>query len=66
MIKSRRIGWAGHVACMGAMRIEYKIIVRKPAGKTQLGKLAEDGVRSSPCAYGNEHSGSIKDRKFLD
>jgi hypothetical protein len=36
VIKSRRIGWAGHVAHKGAMRNAYKILVGKPEGKTPL------------------------------
>jgi hypothetical protein len=30
MIKSRRMRWTGHVARMGEMRNEYKILVGKP------------------------------------
>jgi hypothetical protein len=33
MIKSRRIGWAGHVARMGDKRNAYKVLVGKPEGK---------------------------------
>jgi hypothetical protein len=29
VIKSRRIKWAGHVACMGEMRNAYKILVER-------------------------------------
>jgi len=32
-IKSRRIRWKGHVACMGQIRTAYRILVRTPAGK---------------------------------
>jgi hypothetical protein len=39
MIKSRRISWAGHVASMGEMRNEYKILVGEPDGKRQFGRL---------------------------
>jgi hypothetical protein len=35
-IKSRRVRWAGHVACMGEMRIENSILVGKPEGKKSL------------------------------
>jgi hypothetical protein len=38
MIKSQRMGWAGHVAGMGEMRIMYTILVGKPDGKTPLGR----------------------------
>jgi hypothetical protein len=35
MIKSRRMPWAGHVACM-EKRNEYSILVGKPEGKGAL------------------------------
>jgi hypothetical protein len=37
-IKSRRMRWAGHVACMGEERKVYKVLVGKPEGKKSLGK----------------------------
>jgi len=33
VIKLRRIRWAGHVACMGATRGVYRVLVGKPEGK---------------------------------
>jgi hypothetical protein len=36
-IKSRRMRWAGHVACMGEERKLYKVLVGKPVGKRLLG-----------------------------
>jgi hypothetical protein len=36
VIKSRRMGWAGHVARMGEMRGVYGVLVRKPEGKRPL------------------------------
>jgi hypothetical protein len=39
MMKSRRMRWAGYVACMGAIRNAYTILVGKPAGKRPLGRL---------------------------
>jgi hypothetical protein len=33
VIKSRKMRWSGHVACMGGMRNAYNILVRKPQGK---------------------------------
>jgi hypothetical protein len=36
MITSRRMRWAGHVACMGEMRNGYKILVEKHEGKRLL------------------------------
>jgi hypothetical protein len=32
-IKSRRMSWAGHVACMGEGRNVYRVLVGKPEGK---------------------------------
>ena len=32
LIKSRRIRWAGHVACMGESRGVYRVLVGKPEG----------------------------------
>jgi hypothetical protein len=38
IIKSRRMGWAGHVARMGEKRISYRLLVGKPEGKILLGR----------------------------
>jgi hypothetical protein len=38
MIRSRRIGWANHVACVGEMRNAYRILVGKPQRKRPLRK----------------------------
>jgi hypothetical protein len=38
IIKSRRMGWAGHVAQMGEKRNAYRILVGKPEGKRPLGR----------------------------
>ncbi|KAJ4445945.1 hypothetical protein ANN_12631 [Periplaneta americana] len=35
-IKSRRLRWAGHVACMGESRNSYRVIVGRPEGKSPL------------------------------
>jgi hypothetical protein len=32
-IKSRRMRWVGHVACMGEEREVYRVLVGKPEGK---------------------------------
>jgi hypothetical protein len=32
-MKSRRMRWAGHVACMGEGRNVYRVLVGKPEGK---------------------------------
>jgi hypothetical protein len=47
-VKSRRMRWAGLVACMGEERKVYKVLVGKPKGKRPLGRPRrrwEDGVR---------------------
>jgi hypothetical protein len=38
VIKSRRIRWVGHVACMGERRDVYRFLVGKPEGKRPLGR----------------------------
>jgi hypothetical protein len=36
-IKSRRMMWAGHVACMGEERNVYRVLMGKPERKRPLG-----------------------------
>jgi hypothetical protein len=53
--KSRRMRWAGHVACMGEERKVYKVLVRKPEGKRPLRRPRrrwEDGIRMDPREIG--------------
>jgi hypothetical protein len=38
VIKSRRMRWAGHVACMGEGRGVYRVLVGRPKGKRPLGR----------------------------
>jgi hypothetical protein len=38
MIKSRRMKWTGHVACMREMKDAYKILVGKPKAKIPVGR----------------------------
>jgi hypothetical protein len=38
VIKSRRMRWAGHVACMGEGRGVYRILVGRPEGRRPLGR----------------------------
>jgi hypothetical protein len=40
VIKSRRLRWAGHVACMGEKRGAYRIFVGRPEGRRPLGTQA--------------------------
>jgi hypothetical protein len=47
-IKSRRMRWVGHVACMGEGRNVYRVLVGKPEGKRPLGRPRrrwEDGIK---------------------
>jgi hypothetical protein len=41
VIKSRRMRWAGHVACMGDT--SYRVLVGKPEGKNHLEHLCIEG-----------------------
>jgi hypothetical protein len=43
IIKSRRMGWAGHVARIGDKRNAYRILVGKPEGKRD--HWEDQGVR---------------------
>jgi hypothetical protein len=45
MIMSQKMKWIGHVACMGVMKIFYKILVGKPQGKRDR-HTWEDGIRT--------------------
>jgi len=36
VMKSRRMRWVGHVACMGEKRVEYSVLVGKPEGRIHL------------------------------
>ena len=48
MNKSRRLGWAGHIARMEEGRSPFKILTGKPTGKTPLGRPRrrwEDNIR---------------------
>jgi hypothetical protein len=38
VIKSRRMGWTGHVACMGDRRCAYRVLVGRPEGRRPLGR----------------------------
>jgi len=38
VVKSRRMGWAGHVASMGEDRGVHRVLVGKPEGKRPLGR----------------------------
>jgi hypothetical protein len=46
-IKSRRMRWAGHVACMGEGRNLYRVLMGKPEGKDHLEDQGVDGRMGS-------------------
>ena len=37
VIKTKRMRWVGHVACMGAGTAAYRVLLQKPEGKRSLG-----------------------------
>jgi hypothetical protein len=48
VIKSRRMRWAGHVACMGEGRGVYRVLVEKPECKSPMGRARrgwEDNIK---------------------
>jgi hypothetical protein len=48
MIKSRRMSWMGHVACMGEGRCVYRVLVGRPEGNRPLGRPGhrwEDNIK---------------------
>ena len=48
VVKSRRMRWAGHVACMGEGRVVHRVLVEKAKGKRPLGRprhRCEDNIK---------------------
>jgi hypothetical protein len=43
VIKSKRMGWVVHEARMGERKVAYGVLVRRPEGKTPLGRQAKMG-----------------------
>jgi len=55
VIKSRRIRWAGHVACMRENRGMYRVLVGKYEGERPLGRPSrrwENNIKMNPQAVG--------------
>ena len=55
VIKSRRLRWAGHVACMEEGRVVHKVLVGKPEKKRSLGRSRgrwEDNINMGPQEVG--------------
>jgi hypothetical protein len=49
VIKSRRLGWAGHMARIGERRGAYRALVGKPEGRRPLGRPRrrwEDNIKT--------------------
>jgi hypothetical protein len=62
MIKSRRMKWTGHVACMGERSGVYRILVGKPEGKRPLGRPRrrwEDNIKVNLQDVGRGNMGWI-------
>jgi hypothetical protein len=58
VIKSRRMRWAGHVACMVEKRGAYRILVRRPEGRQPLGRRRrkwEDNIKTDLQEVGWGH-----------
>ena len=43
VIKSRRMRWAGHMACMGEEKGVYRVLVGKPEGKRPMERPRRNG-----------------------
>jgi hypothetical protein len=64
VMKSRRLRWAGHVACMGERRGAYSALVGKPEGRRPLGRPRrrwEDNIKMDlrDVGWGGAWTGSI-------
>ncbi|KAJ4434691.1 hypothetical protein ANN_23259 [Periplaneta americana] len=61
-IKSRRLSWAGHVACMGESRNAYRVLVGRPEGKRPLGRPRrrwEDNIKMDLRVVGYDDTDCI-------
>ena len=55
VVKSRRMGWAGHVVSMGEWRGVQRVLVGRPEGKRPLGRPRrrwEDNIKMGPQEVG--------------
>jgi hypothetical protein len=58
VIKSRRMTWAGHVACMGEKRGAYRILVGRPEGRRPPGRPRrrwEDNIKMEFKTWDGRH-----------
>jgi hypothetical protein len=63
VIKSRRIGWAGHVARMGERRGVYRVLVGRPEGKRPVGRSRrrwEDNIELDLMEIGIDEANWIR------
>jgi hypothetical protein len=63
VIKSRRMRWAGHVACMWEGRGVYRVLVGKPEGKRPLGRPRcrwEDNIKMDLMEMGIDGANWIR------
>jgi hypothetical protein len=49
MINSRRIGWVGHIAHMGEIRIHTEVCSENLKGRDHFEDLVKDGGKISQC-----------------
>ena len=54
MVKSRRMRWAGNVACMGEDRGVHRVLVGKPEGKRPRHRW-EDNIKMDLQEVGGGH-----------
>ena len=60
VVKSRRMRWAGHVACMGEGRSGHRVLVGKPEGKRPSGRPRhrwEDNIKVDLQEMGGVETG---------
>ena len=60
VVKSRRMRWAGHVACMGEGRDVHRVLVGKPERKRPLGRPRrrwEDNIKMDLREVGGVETG---------
>jgi hypothetical protein len=63
VIKSRRMRWAGHVACMREGRAVYRVLVGSPEGKRPLGRPRckwEDNIKMNLREIGIDEANWIR------
>ena len=57
-LKSRRLRWTGHVACIEQFRNAYRVLVGKPESKRPLGRPRrrwEDNIKMDLREVGCDH-----------